>query len=291
MTHLVDPESRPPPGEDARPRAEQVELGVPARRRLRWVIGLCLAAEVGFVVLDYHVNYGRLTELVPLRQLANIAREDGLASWFGATQTLMIALTLWLIHGCVRRVPASGRRRRAGWLVLALLFTYMAVDDGAQVHERLSIALADHAEAGGTLPSWLARSLDRFPSYFWQLVVLPPLAAVGAVGLVFVWRELGRPRLRVLVAAALACFAVAVALDFIEGLDEDHPWNLCARLARAVDFGDWTEYRFRRNAFDTVTHFAKSAEEYLEMLGNTLLWLALLRYWTGTFRRIIVRFD
>jgi hypothetical protein len=291
MTQPADEERRSPPDGDVRaPRAAQVELRVPARRWIGWIVGFCFIAEASFVVLDYHVNYGRLTEIVPLRQLANIAREDGLASWFGTTQTLMIALTLWLIHGCVRRVPASGWRR-AGWLVLALLFTYMAVDDGAQVHERLSLALYDHAEAGGTLPSWISSSLDRFPSYFWQLVVLPLLAASGAIGLIFVWRELGSARLRGVVASAVACMVLAVALDFVEGLAEDHPWNVFAWLARTIDFGDWTEYRFRSDAFDTVSHFAKSAEETLEMVGNTLLWLAFLRYWTGTFRRVAVRFD
>ena len=84
----------------------------------------------------------------------NTAREDGLASWFAVTQTLLIALTLWLIYS----VAKAGRKPRAivvGWLVLALFFTYMAIDDGAQIHERLGSTFKALREASGA-------SLDFF---------------------------------------------------------------------------------------------------------------------------------
>lgn len=62
----------------------------------------------------------------------NIAREDGLASWFAVTQTLFVALTLWLIYTLTKRGGGS-RSKVYGWLVLTLFFAYMAVDDGAQM--------------------------------------------------------------------------------------------------------------------------------------------------------------
>ena len=76
----------------ADPRAPTVELEVPVRRWVKILIGTCLAAEIAFVFLDYHVNFGRLTDIGPLRRLTNIAREDSLASWFGTTQTLLPTL-------------------------------------------------------------------------------------------------------------------------------------------------------------------------------------------------------
>ncbi len=78
------------------PPTVQVTL-VPTRLALR-VFACILLLEIAFVLLDYHVNYGRLTEIGAIRRLTNIAREDGLASWFGTTQTLLVALTAWGIR-------------------------------------------------------------------------------------------------------------------------------------------------------------------------------------------------
>ena len=134
------------------------------------------------------------------------------------------------------------------------------------------------------------RLLDAFPSYAWQIVVLPFFVVAGVFLAVFLWRELRRRRARVLVALALTCFVVAVGLDFFEGLDADHPWNIYTRITEAVDFGDSTEYRFRRTAYDTLGHFSKSIEEFLEMLGNTLLWVVFLQHLSGLARDLRIRF-
>ena len=83
---------------------------------------------------------------------------------------------------------------------------------------------------------------------------------------------------------------LAVALDFFEGLDADHPWNLYTPLARRFPIEPWTLLRFGRSAYDTIEHASKSIEEYLEMLGNTLMWLAFLRYLTGLAGTLRIRF-
>ncbi len=125
-------------------------------RLARRVLIVCLALELTFVALDYWVNFGRLTEIGAMRRMFNIAREDGLASWFGVTQTLLIALTLWLVYALAKRDDGP-RWRRYGWLVVALFFTYMAVDDGAQIHERLGTTIERIGEDSGS-------SFDFFPS-------------------------------------------------------------------------------------------------------------------------------
>ena len=256
------------------------------------VIAVCVAAELMFVFLDYHVNYGGLTDIGSLRRLTNIAREDSLASWFGTTQTLLIGLTLWCIYLVVRR-GTTDRWRRAGWGVLASFFTFMAIDDGALLHERAGTVferlLSGDADSGAAT-SLGSRWLETFPSYAWQIVVGPFFVLLGLFCLVFLWRELAGRRARLLVVVALACFASAVGLDFVEGLEPDHPWNLYTRITEAVDFGDYTEYRFGREAFDTLRHFSKSIEEFLEMLGNTLLWYVFLRVLTSVAADLRVRF-
>ena len=122
--------------------------------------------EISFVLLDYHVNYGRLTEVGAIRRLTNIAREDGLASWFGTTQTLLMALTAWGLL-LLARAGRSAAWRRTGWLVVAVVFTYMAVDDGAELHERLGTLSSVLRERSGPSP------LDLFPSYSWQILFVP----------------------------------------------------------------------------------------------------------------------
>ena len=77
--------------------ATQVELTLRPRRVLLSVFLACVLAEAAFFLLDWHVNYGRLIDASPIRNLFNTTREDGMASWFGITQTAFVAFTLWVI--------------------------------------------------------------------------------------------------------------------------------------------------------------------------------------------------
>ena len=181
-----------------------------AGRVARLVLIGCLGIELLFVLLDYHVNFGRLTDIGALRRMTNIAREDGLASWFGTTQTLLAGLTAWTIALLVRSQGAP-RWRKAGWTAVAGFFTYLAIDDGAQVHERLGTVFRTLSEQGN--PSALA----FFPSYSWQLFLGPVFAVLGLGMAVFLWRELPDRVGRGLVFGALTCLALAVGLDFFEG--------------------------------------------------------------------------
>lgn len=260
----------------------RVELLIRPTRLARWVLVGCLLAEVTFVLLDYHVNYGRLTEVGAIRRLTNIAREDGLASWFGTTQTLLLSLTVWGIWILVRGGGAP-RWRRAGWLIIAAMFTYMAVDDGAQLHERFGSLSSALSEQGGS------SLLDRFPSYAWQVLFIPVFGLFGLGLAAFLWYELDdRPSL-VLVGVALGLLVLAVGLDFVEGLDEDHPWNLYTWLAARMDLSAWTMARFGRSAYDALEHFSRSLEEFLELLANTLLWVAFLRHLPSAARDVHLR--
>ena len=203
------------------PALAAVEVAVNAPGLIRVVLLVCLALEIAFVLLDYFVNFGRLTDIGALRRMTNIAREDGLASWFGTTQTLLVALTVWSIVLVVRAQRASWPRQ-VGWAVVALLFTYMAIDDGAQLHERVGTVV--RALRGQTDPA----ALQWFPSYTWQIVFVPVFGGVGLAVAGFLWRELP-DRVGVgLVFAALTCFVLAVGLDFVEGLFA-HPGFMEAR--------------------------------------------------------------
>jgi hypothetical protein len=231
----------------------------------RAIFVACLFFEIVLVVLDYQVNYGRLTDSGALRRLTNIAREDSLASWFGTTQTLFVALTAWMLWLAVRMAGAA-RWRSAGWLLVAVLFSYMAVDDGAQLHERLGAA---YSAAGGT-------GTALFPSFSWQVMLVPVLGTAVVACALFLWKELRTPGAVLLIAGAVCMFAAAVALDFFEGLSTDHPWNPYAAFVRRYDIADFTRSRFGQSPYATLLHFSRSVEEFLEMLANTCFWAALV---------------
>ena len=269
---LVVSQSSEEPPSVAEP-ATGVELRVDWRRLSSRVLLFCLAAEVAFVLLDYHINYGRLIDVPAMRRLFNIAREDGLASWFASTQTLLIGLTLLAIY-------AIDRLR--GYLILAVGFLYMAVDDGAQLHERFSSTFDAMAERSA-FAAW-------FPSYTWHLLFLPLFAALGLYLLLFLWRKVDRTRPRLLLVTAMACMATAVSLDFLEGLEAEHPGNVYAAVvSRYPSLETWSERRFGTAAEETLRHFSKSIEETLEMGAMSILWFVLLGHLGSVARDVRLR--
>lgn len=279
-----------PPPDEPTGLGAAVTFAVRRESLVRDVAFIAVTAEIALVLLDLLVNYARPDGAGPIRRLFNITREDALPSWFASTQTMLIALTLCVIWALVKRRSGPAWSRR-GWLGLAAFFFYMAVDDGAKVHERIGSALGStFAEGSGKSDTWISRVVEAFPSYNWQLFVMPIFAAAGVLLFLFLWRELTDRRGRLLLVTAMACLVVAVGLDFIEGLDEEHPWNLHAHLDRWLELDPWAQAWFERSGIDTVVHFSKSIEEFLEMLANTLLWVVFLRHLTGLCRELRLRF-
>ena len=258
--------------------AHPIELIVNPARLARYVLIFCISAEITFLLLDYYLGYGRTIKTGALRRFFSITREDGLASWFGTTQTFLAGLTLWVIYLFSKRTSAP-RWKTVSWLVLAIFFVYLAIDDGAQIHERVGTAVKRTAGS----------SLDFFPSYTWHLVFLPIFAALGVFASIFLWTELKATYARTLLIVAFSCLALAVLLDFAEGLDRYHPWSVYGWLAEDRDLHAWALQHFGRSAYDTLRHFGKAIEEFLEMLAITLLWFLFLRHLAIVTHNSIVR--
>jgi hypothetical protein len=218
-----------------------------------------------------------------LRRLCNAAREDGIASWVATVQAAAIAGAAWACWAAARHDPATHPRRH-GWLLVALVLSWVAFDDGARVHEALGTMVDEwldpirrDPEATGIL-AWVG----RYPSYGWQLIVAPPLGVAGALGCWFFAREVRGSATRRLLVAMLLIFAVTLAMDFVEGLDRDHPWNVWARFAVDERLDDWSHRRFDTSAFATLQHGARVVEELLEVAGGTVLLVLLLGHLTAS---------
>ena len=277
-----------------RPLAPSLEMTIDTPKLARNVLIFCIAAELLFVALDYHITYGGLVDYGPIRRLFNITREDGMPSWFGVTQTFLVGLTLWFIYIAVKR-RGGPRWKSTGWLVLAAFFTYMAVDDGSALHERLGSMYKDMKGGDEAI-------LAVFPSYTWQYIMLPFFATLGLFTLVFLWSQLRSASSRCLLAAALGCLVLAVTMDFVEGLDRNHRWNVYTWLSAGFDqetwmmerypnkLEAWSQTRFGKSAYDTLRHFSKSIEETLEMLANSIFWYLFLRHLSVAVGDLRVRF-
>lgn len=235
-----------------------------------------LGAELFFVWADHVINVGRLIDQGSIRRFFNITREDAVASWFSVTQTWMLGLTAGLLY-LVARSRGDARWQRAGWAILCLFFFYMAMDDGAEFHERIGSAvkamvLGEDAASG-------SRAIGFFPSYTWQLVFLPIFGAFGLFLLWFLNRSLTSGRDKFLVLVAIALLVLAVIADFFEGIDNPrNPLDLYTGLADAWDVS-------RR----ALVHYSKSVEEFFEMLSMSVLWLVLLRHVVSTAPVIEIR--
>lgn len=143
------------------------------------------------------------------------------------------------------------------------LFLFLGFDDGTKLHERIGSifdALATD-DAGEPLTGLFGSLYSVWPTYSWQLVLGPVFAVFGVFLIVFLYRELPSLRLKYLTLLAIGLFGIAEALDFIEGMDT----GVFERVADIFD----TETR-------RAVHFAKSIEEFLEMLATTVFLFVFL---------------
>ncbi len=213
------------------------------------VFSACLLTEIALVLLDLYVNWLRWADSSAIRRMFNITREDGLATVFAIVQTLLVSLVLWAIYLLTMRKADSSKQAR-GWLVLALFFSYMVIDDGAMVHERIGTAFKQ------------ANKGIELHSYAWQLVLAPLFVIMGLYMAWFLWRLGNQSIRRDWLMAALFCLGAAVLLDYVEGIEDGY--------LVLVDGLHWSE--------NTIAHFSKSLEEFLEMLGMSFFLILFLNH-------------
>lgn len=226
-------------------------MRVDGKRLARHVFLFCIAAEMLFFLLDVYVNFYRGSDSAAVRRLFNMTREDGIGSWFMVLQTTLTALVLALIACIEKQRAAAWSPAVIGWSLLALFFLYLSADDSSKIHERMG-TLFDSRGRDSAVGQW-------FPSYGWQVVMLPLFAAAGTAMVLFLWQQFRDRYSRLILLLAPAVMATAVGIDFVEGLESDHPLNVNTWISETFDYGP-----------KAVRHFAKVVEETLEMLSISL---------------------
>jgi hypothetical protein len=261
----------------------EFELGIDRRRVVAWILAVGVAAEVLLVCLDIFVVYSHRSPIGPFREIFWLTREETLGTWFAASQTLLVGLILGGVAVLARSRAGAGPSWL--WAALAAIFVFLSADDAVQIHESVG-TVVDHwgRQADGGLAA-----LRSFPSYHWQLVFGLPLLALVYLLLGFAVPRLQRRSDRVLVIVAVVLLAVAVALDFLEGLDEGHPMNVAERLGIWLDMDRWTLEQFQTTSVATVGHFLRLLEEFIEMLAMTLLVAAFSSHLLSLASRLKIR--
>lgn len=226
----------------------------------RWIRRLligCIGFEVLWIILDQTISiYGWIDD-TDVQELFHLSMEENAPTWFASTQATFVGLTIFAIY-FVTRAQGAPRGTRRGWLTLGFFFAYLGLDDTAKVHERLGSVVGDLFEAQ-IVP---IRGLLGIDTYDWQLFLAPLFALMGLFMLVFLWRHFGRYALRTYLVLGLACYAVAVSIDFLEGTG-----TFFFNLGEAVSMDE-----------DFVRHNFKVTEEILEMFGTTMFWQGFLHF-------------
>lgn len=212
-----------------------------ARRLSTLCVGLTLAVGLADFVFVY-------LELFPSRILArsfNVALEESVGTWLSSTLALWVALTSAAIFWHSRRHEAS--MLSLGWVLIALIFLFISLDDTAKIHERLGTALRVKYErvTDTELSMW-------FPSWGWQLFVVPLYAAMGLYMLWFLARVLPT-REKLYIVLGFSLLSLAISLDFVEGM------------------------RIPELQGDSSRHLQQLVEEVLEMLGTITFLYVFLR--------------
>lgn len=222
----------------------------------------CLVAEAIIIVLDILMNLAELWYLEEFKQLSNVAMEKSFGTWFSVVQNFMVAITALMISFHHRFISAQ-KSTFLGWLLVALFFAYISLDDHLVLHERISGTL------GPLFFNWLFGKMITPPTYEWIFLMLPFFGAFGVFFLIFLYRQLEVKKYRLILISGLSLWSLAVLLDAWDGMSHAYDW-----VVTITGFGEL----HIRHAFILI-------EEAFEMLGSTLFLTLFLfqirRLYTG----------
>jgi hypothetical protein len=163
------------------------------------LIGLLVGAHLAVTAIRVFTGHANLHGLTPLFDLDVEANVPTLVS---AVALLGAAALLWVTGSATQR---HGRAYAAHWRGLALVFVFLALDEAAGFHEKLSTPLRESLQLTGVL------------HFAWVLPYALMVAALGVVYLRFLL-ALDPVARRHLVGAGVVFLGGAVGLEMVGGL-------------------------------------------------------------------------
>jgi len=164
-------------------------------------------------------------------QMFDLGSECNLPTWYASILWFLAALAA---VGCyaVRAGSPLQRRHDKLWLLIAAAFLVASADEVASVHEEVGSYLQGEASGLG-LSSVVSAASPHSP---WIIFYAPFLVAFAVFLVAFLWQRLAFSIwLRLLLVLAIECYALAVGLDYYQGLspaDQDVVAQLFALSTR-----------------------------------------------------------
>lgn len=216
-----------------------------------------LTIELIFLMLDGLFNCCWTGASKDLKDLFDITKEANIPTWFSSTQALVLGLLAWIFAR--QRTGLTQNQSATGWYVIAVFFCYLGIDDATQLHERVASTLSASAESGEA-GNWLVDQFLGFSSYYWQFLFVPVFGLIAIYMFLFLYRVFAGWKNLFIFSSGIALYVIAVVLDYIEGIDHWVRW--------IADNSFYLESQ--------VTHFLRALEEFLEMLGTSLILFSFL---------------
>jgi hypothetical protein len=221
---------------DSRPGV--LEFSIEPGQVFRVLVGcIVLLAAAGVAVSVADVGFGRPT-LYGLGPLFDLDREATVPALFSCSVLLLAACLLGVL---ARDGARRSDRWRRHWAVLALGFVFLALDEGAGIHEHLNRPIRELLHAPGFATAWLVPAVV-------------PVVVLGVLYLPFL-RALPRRHAGLFLGSGLLFLFGAVALEAVAG-------GIIERRGKA-------NFAYQAEVW---------AEESCEMLGAALFVYALLNY-------------
>jgi len=222
-------------------------------RTLSWYLWLVCC---GLVVCDSVLTFHDVTGYYVFHRVFDMTREESIPNWYASILLFCIGLTSLLIY-VVQRAKGVRRADASPWLFFSGFFTFLSMDDGAKIHERLGSFFRELTEEGEGI-FWVFQDvLDSASTYSWQVFVLPVFLFVGFFMLLWGYQHVRNLETQRWVIFGSVCIALAIGVDYFEGLVDNDVVTLEGRA-----FSE-----------DTIAHYQRVIEEFLEMSG----FIAVLR--------------
>ncbi len=215
-------------------------------KKVIWLLSLVVALLIvlnfaGYLYSTFLGSVDRERGLVPLFFMKS---ENSIPTWYSSFMLLLCSALLAVIFFAKRN---NGDRHVYHWGVLSIIFLYLSVDEGAQIHERISRLGRMFLKGYGLDPNTV---LYGFLTHAW----IAPYAGLVILFVLFYFRFfLALPARQRFLFLAAATFYVGGAMG-LEVVKEFYP-----------------EEGFTHNAMS-------STEEPLEMAGVLVFTYALLEY-------------
>jgi hypothetical protein len=228
-------------------------------KKLSWFLWLICC---GLVVCDSVLTFHDVTGYYVFNRIFDMTREESIPNWYASILLFCIALTCVLTY-VIQRVRVE-RQVAVPWLFFGAFFTFLSMDDGAKIHERLGSFFRELTEEGDGI-FWVFQDLlESASTYSWQIFVLPVFLFVGFFMLLWGYQHVKNTKTHGWILLGGVSIAVALSLDYFEGLVDNDVIDLSDRA--------FSEY--------TIEHYQRVAEEFLEMTGFICilhgLWIHLL---------------